>query len=261
MNSSNIDADILGWSLTVGAIISYIPQYYKLYKNKECIGLSLINIFLGCMSCYFNAVGYILINKSNFKCDEYDYYCVHQDLPLTQMVNLWICMNVLFSMYFYYAYKKRNRDILTNLQHNTITNYAEVYTRTKKFVFWYFVIMFIHIIITLIFNGSIYNNTFWKYYANGSNIISSIFSICMWIPQIMETHRLKKARSLSLISVGIHSIGCMFTVIYQMYYINQQVWVVLPYLIGGFLEMVIIGICFYNRHSEFDKNGLFISLL
>jgi uncharacterized protein with PQ loop repeat len=243
MNSNNIKADVLGWCLITGAILSYIPQYYKLYKKKDCSGISLINVFLGCLSCYFNTVGFILINKSKFECDEYDYYCIHKDLPLFQMINVWICMNILFIMVHYYSY-----------QHKQIMNNNVTYEYSIKLYRTYVFVMIVYSILTLLLYVYVHNTTFMKYYANITNIISSITSIFMWIPQIKETYRLKKANSLSLISIGIHAIGCVATIVYQMYYIHQQVWVILPYLIGGFLELVIIAIClYYINYKPYDN--------
>ena len=40
--------------LILGTILSYIPQYYKIIKNKNSNGISNFMLYFGCISCIFN---------------------------------------------------------------------------------------------------------------------------------------------------------------------------------------------------------------
>ena len=57
--SYNIIENILVWSLITGTLLSYVPQYYKIYQNKTPMGLSESTIVCGIYSCVFNVLGTI----------------------------------------------------------------------------------------------------------------------------------------------------------------------------------------------------------
>ena len=78
------------------------------------------------------------------------------------------------------------------------------------------------------------------------SIISSVFSIIMWMPQIRTTHKTGEQGSLSIISLLVHAVGCLITVIYQCYFNNVSILVIASYIISFVLEMYIVVICILN---------------
>ena len=81
------------------------------------------------------------------------------------------------------------------------------------------------------------------------NIISSICSAVMWFPQIYKTYQLQTDYSLSILALSIHSFGCFVTVIYQIGFANQGLYVVLSYIIGGISEGAVVCMVLYYRRK------------
>ena len=50
------------WILILGTLISYTPQYYKIYKNKNTHGISESMLIFGIYSSYLNVLGTIQEN-------------------------------------------------------------------------------------------------------------------------------------------------------------------------------------------------------
>ena len=84
------------------------------------------------------------------------------------------------------------------------------------------------------------------------NILASILSVAMWIPQLYTSYKIKKEGSLSLIALFIHCIGCILTVIYQVILSKQDFTVGLPYLLGAILELFVIIVCVYYKNKSIN---------
>ena len=84
------------------------------------------------------------------------------------------------------------------------------------------------------------------------NILASILSVAMWIPQLYTSYKIKKEGSLSLIALFIHCIGCILTVIYQVILSKQDFTVGLPYLLGAILELFVIIVCMYYKNKSIN---------
>ena len=82
------------------------------------------------------------------------------------------------------------------------------------------------------------------------NIISTVASLVMWLPQIYTTYTLKNNHSLSLVALSIHAFGCLTTVIYQGVFIKQPIWVITSYIVGFISETSIVIICLYYSHRN-----------
>ena len=68
----------------------------------------------------------------------------------------------------------------------------------------------------------------------------------MWIPQIITTFKDKNEGSLSLISLGCHSTGCLLVIIFQI--LEKQAFsVILPYIIAFICESWLVLYCLYIK--------------
>ena len=52
--SKEIIGEIIGWILISGTILSYIPQYYRIYDRKTSKGISEWMLIFGGFSCIYN---------------------------------------------------------------------------------------------------------------------------------------------------------------------------------------------------------------
>ena len=99
MNLKNIAEFILSWGLIIGSLVSYIPQYYKIYKTKSTLGISEYMLISGVMSSYFNVLGSVQENYSTvMDCDK-GWDCYHIYLPIIQLGSSYMCF-LLFYSYF-----------------------------------------------------------------------------------------------------------------------------------------------------------------
>jgi len=143
-------------------------------------------------------------------------------------------------MFVYYAKKNHKIRLFTEsllLKTTDKNNYN--FRNIKLGFFAYIIIVIIFWILFGFFSINYKNNTLY-YYGQTMNIIASITSISMWIPQIIKSCKLREPGSLSIIALAIHAIGCIITFVYQVFMSNQSFFIGFPYLIGAILETSVI---------------------
>jgi uncharacterized protein with PQ loop repeat len=250
--SYNIIENILVWSLIAGTLLSYVPQYYKIYQNKTPKGLSESTIVCGIYSCVFNVLGTIQQDFYSLTHCRINHSCYADIIPIIQLVAPLICIVILYAYYLLYA---RNLysflpDINTDSYARNSEKILQIYTRSKYHVIINTLLIVLFILIntvcsvnTIVNSGKVYN------------IISAIFSIVMWFPQIYMTYQLKTAHSLSLIALTVHSLGCFATVIYQRFLLHQNWLVIANYIIGGLSEGFIVCLIMYYRKCKYSNSN------
>ena len=242
----NIFSNILVWGLIIGTYISNIPQYYRLYKRKNVLGISEQMLIFGICSCILSVMGTFMKNKTdiNNKCGSSKYDCYILITGLLQLLGPYICAHIFYVMYYYY-FKKQ---VLILINHE-LPKIKEVKRRFYiVFIFTGFIIIYsiINFFLTSQKVNDINNEVF--------NITSCLFSIIMWLPQIYETYKIKGNYSLSILALTIHCLGCILTIIFQFFLNHQNIFVVLPYIIGAILEFIVIVLCSYYQCKGKDDN-------
>lgn len=246
-----IMGSILVWGLIIGTLLSYVPQYYKIFKKKNTKGISEYTILCGVYSCLLNISGTILENyNSLYYCTNHN-NCYNKIIPIIQLLAPYICMVTLYVFYLKY-YKLEG---VPNISYY----YISAKERNKKIAIITIVLNISFIVTTIILVKCL---SFRKLSTVGKifNIASSCVSTIMWIPQIYKTYTVKNDYSLSLVALTIHSIGCFITVVYQVGFANQGLYVVLSYIIGGISEAsIVLMILYYRKYYNIkDKNLLII---
>ena len=228
--------NLFGWVLISGTIISYIPQYIKLYKYKTTIGISELMLIYGALSCLFNVIASIEVNREGIsKCKD---DCYNIFLPIVQLTIPWITGLIFYAMFIYY-YKEYDRvRVIFNLYKFTAIN---------------LVVFLVTFIVNYFSNSFDTDETVSIVYS----ILSSIFCIIMWIPQIRTTIETREEGSLSLLSLFIHALGCLVTVIYQSLTNKSMFWVITSYIISFITEMGIVTICIYFKRIKKRKEVTF----
>lgn len=221
---------ITGIGLIVGTFLSYLIQYIKLYKNKNNDGISYFMLVLGCISSMTNFVGLTSVET---------YYKNVLVLPLIQIMTPWICIFIFYSMFLYYSRKNYKIKYFTEslLIYTKPFDYNEY--KKHKYVFFSYILFTISLWFLFYVFKNKYNANLY-YYGQSMNIIASITSIIMWMPQIIESYKLREPKSLSILALAIHSLGCFITFVYQVFMNNQTILVGFPYLLGGLLEVCVI---------------------
>lgn len=222
---------ITGVSLIIGTFLSYFIQYFKLYRNKNNDGISHYMLVLGSLSSMTNFVGLTSIETYNNNI---------LILPLLQMITPWLCIFIFYSMFVYYAKKNHKISLFTENLLLKTTDKNNYNFRNIKYVFYSYIFLVIILWILFGFLTINYKNNPLYYYGQTMNIIASITSVLMWIPQIIKSWKLRESGSLSIIALAIHALGCIITFVYQVFMSNQSFYIGFPYLIGAILETSVI---------------------
>jgi uncharacterized protein with PQ loop repeat len=211
---------LLGLFIIIGTFVTYSFQYKKLYDKKNTTGINDNMLLLGCLSSCLNLIGGISGNMKLININASNIF----SLPIIQLFSPWICLQINYLIYYLYDNNQKNK------------------LKFKMFNLMIFIILFI------VYPIMITNcNNNYLIIANILNAFASIFSILMWVPQIITTYRSKTPGSLSLISVGCHSIGCLMVIIFQL--IEKQLFsVTIPYIVALLCEAWIVIYCYLHRH-------------
>jgi hypothetical protein len=219
---------ILGWIIIVGTFITYSFQYKKIYNLKTIVGINDNMLLLGCSSSAFNLMGIIGSNLIYFQ--KYNTNLYFKLLPIIQILAPWICLQIIYSIYFIYDTNEYSR------------------TKFKYFNIAQFIILLIVFPITVFLKFNDYAG-----FSDAFNIIAAITNIAMWIPQIITTCINKTPGSLSLLSVGFHSLGCILVIVFQLLE-KESFTTIIPYIVSAICEGWLVGYCTYigylNRKNE-----------
>jgi uncharacterized protein with PQ loop repeat len=217
---------ILGWMIIIGTFITYSFQYKKLYDIKDINGINDNMLLLGCASSAFNLMGIIGNNLTILpKYTHAELY--YKLLPIIQILSPWLCLQINYLIYYIYEKNTYNR---------------------KKFVYFNIVLIIILLIIfpiTAVYMYSNYNGL-----SDFLNCISTIMSIAMWVPQIITTWKNKKEGSLSLLSLGCHSVGCLLVIVFQ-FLEKQSFTTILPYIVALGCEGWLVGYCLRIKYINY----------
>lgn len=241
--------NIIVWGLILGTLLSYTPQYYKIYKSRTTKGVSEKSIIFGVYSCLFNVLGTIQQDyKSIHNCKKNN-NCYDTWIPIVQLCAPFLCMIGLY--WFYLSYVSGEYSLVAlagkddSILVSTYLKRLSIYRRGRYNLFFSIAVTAISLIINIIGDGhsiTLCGEIF--------NIISAILSVVMWIPQIVKTYELKSAHALSLAALSIHSFGCFVTIFYQSVIMKQNFLVISNYFIGGLCEGSIVLMALYYKRKK-----------
>lgn len=235
--------NILVWGLIAGTLLSYTPQYYKIFKNKHTKGISESTIMFGVYSCLLNVLGTIQQDYSRIRYCRQNNNCYNSWIPIVQLIAPLLCMIILYVFFLLYVSGNNNSNRKPNIIELRRLN--RVYRRSQLNL----ALCGIFILITLIINTTLHSQDI-VLCGKIFNTTSAGLSILMWLPQILITYKLKSDHALSLIALSIHSLGCFITVLYQGVIMKQNFLVIGNYVIGGIAEGSIVFMVLYYRKKN-----------
>lgn len=239
----------IGITIIILSFISYLPQYFKIIQMKGVIGISALSLFIGCVSSFCNFFGTFLLDAHFWQCckqNEFTHFkCFKTLLPIVQLLFFWIFLNVFYILFIIYFNKSSNSDMNE--------------TRSSKAInisFWVYILLFpVMLGITGMFL-LVATNIISKHiilYGNILNIISSALTIIIWAPQIYTTYKERDFITLSPITLGIQSVGCIFIFLYQVLLSKSDLSIGIPFLLAGIQELIIVGMGLYFKHKDKKK--------
>jgi uncharacterized protein with PQ loop repeat len=237
---------ILGTLLLVGIIGSFVPQYIEFYKKKSNEGISSYFMFVSTLSTNASFVNAMIFYRDAFdsclgenqmeKINSSE--CYGEILGFLQILTLWLCLLVQYSLFIYYAHNNRNPNIPPNYQNN------------KEFDRIVFVI---HLLISVGFIAiGIFVDTKkmdHHTYAHMMGLISLIGGVTQYLPQLYKTFRYKRIGSLSIISMMIQVPGSYVWVIFLFFQSSSNLTTWIPYLVSGTLQLILFLMCLYIKYK------------
>jgi len=227
---------IIGTILTIGILLSYIPQLHLVIKNKSVKGINYTTIILANIGSVCNLLGVIFIMYDSFSCCENvsANHCAQILLPMIQMTSPWIAQITLLMLFISWNSRRE----------------LSRYYRITLMIYLLLTILFITI-------GIIIAKCYNKYnvaYGNVLDTISSILSCLIYIPQLIHTYRIKTSGNFSLLMLGIQMPGAFAIFIYQSFMGHTSVSTGIPYLISGIQQLVLLIMCiYYDYYSSYNR--------
>jgi len=229
--------------ITFGIILSYVPQYHRIYIKRSSEGLSRQFLFLGSCSSIFTFTNIILISTNARNCcysgQLSPFNCINSLLNLIQIGVQCTCATLILVLVL----------ILTkgSIKQDKIEYEKIVFV--GKLVFLHVVASVVQIIIGL--NGStrlLYS------IANVNGLLSTLLTIIKYVPQIYTTYHLKHPGTLSIGMMCIQTPGgFIFTA--TLFFTKGSHWSSwVSYLVAACLQGLLLSLCIYYEY--FQNHGI-----
>ena len=118
--TANIFGNLLVWGLISGTLLSYLPQYIKIYNTKSVRGISESTIVMGIYSCVFNIIGTIQEDYESLIHCRQNNDCYDKIIPIVQLISPGLCFTILYLFYVYYNIHNEDQSLLSGHQKYTI---------------------------------------------------------------------------------------------------------------------------------------------
>ena len=113
-SSITIIGNVMVWGLIIGTLLSYTPQYYKIYKSGTTKGVSEKSIIFGVYSCIFNVLGTVQQDYKRLHDCSKNNNCYDAFIPIVQLCSPFLCMLLLYWFYLKYISGEYSLVNLTN---------------------------------------------------------------------------------------------------------------------------------------------------
>ena len=228
--SSSIVGIVLGFGLSVGSILTYVPQLYNIIKNKSVQGISepsliLMNIGMMCLN-----MNLVIRSWNYFFCQSFQ--CFSNLLPLINVTISWLMTCIYYIIYITYKIKNTEKRAISAL----------------KYTWTYF--LFAILIITLALGEKIENNsTFFGTYEKVLGVSSAVLNSLVYLPQIYVLLRDKNNGNISILMYALQTPGNLLLIVFHILFGNPiTTW--LTYLVVLFEQLVILVLLLFFRFSK-----------
>lgn len=227
--------------ITIGIIVSYLPQYRRIYIKKTSEGLSTNFLFLGSCSSIFTLTNIILVSSKARHCCYIGalnfFNCLNSQLNLIQIgIQCTCAILILVVVLLQTRYSiKQDKD-----------EYARIVT-VGKFVALHGIISIIEV-----FTGLYTNRTLLLTIAQINGLLSALLTMMKYVPQITTTYRLKHPGTLSIGMMCIQTPGgFIFTM--TLFFTKGSHWSSwVSYLVAALLQGTLLLLCIYYEYIRND---------
>lgn len=226
--------------ITLGIVISYLPQYYRIYKKQTSEGLSVNFLLLGSCSSIFTFTNIILISARARYCCRIGaltvFNCISSQLNLVQIGLQCTCgvMILVFVIMCTKSSVKQDKEEFKRIIH------------VAKFVVLHFVLALAQVIVAFSSSRSVLLGI-----AQVNGLMLTLLTVIKYVPQIYTTYKLKHPGTLSIGMMCIQTPGgFIFTA--TLFFTKGSHWSSwVSYFAAAMLQGTLLLLCIYY---EYNKN-------
>lgn len=225
--------------ITGGIFVSYLPQYYRIYKKQTSEGLSVSFLLLGSCLSIFTFTNIIMISSRARYCCRIGaltlFNCLNSQLNLIQIGLQCTCaiMILVLVIVFTRGSLKQDRDEFKRIIH------------VGRLVLLHGIALVIQIIVAFTTNRSIL-----LYLAQLNGLMSTLLTVIKYVPQIVTTYNLKHPGTLSIGMMCIQTPGgFVFTA--TLFFTKGSHWSSwVSYLVAALLQGTLLLLCIYYEYID-----------
>jgi len=231
----NISGIVLGAFLSIGGILTYIPQFHKIVKNKSVDAISepcllLMNLAMMCLT-----MNSLIYNWSYF----FTFDIVNL-LPFITIAISWLMVLVYYVIFITYKIKNLEKRLISGL----------------TYIFTYLICLLL--IIALALGEKMeHNKKFFIIYADILGITSAVLNGLVYIPQIYTLLKEKNNGNISILMYALQTPGNIVIIIFQSLIYKQAVSTWITYLVilieQGIILAIMIRYYFKEEIVEDDE--------
>ena len=229
---------VFGLCLTFASVLTYIPQFYAIVKNKSVSGISELSLILMNIGMFALSTNLIIISWQAFFCSPFTVSCFSNLLPFIHVLTSWLMTLVYYIIFITYKMKNREKRMISGL------NYMITY------------ILFVILIVTLSLTEKVaHNEKFFEIYEKVLGILSAVLNGLVYIPQIYSLMKNKTGGNISILMYALQTPGNALIIIFQCVLYNEKITTWLTYVIILCEQSVILMllIIFYYKKRKEDQ--------
>lgn len=238
-DSEPLYAYILGLSLCIAGVLSYIPQYYSLIQSKQTTGISEFSLLILNIGGATLTANSFILNYWRFQCYENcsALLCTGNLLPLWQITFGWLVVLPLYFIFVRYKIQGSQKRILSDI----------------RYLMTYVLFIASMLILGIVEKAFATNSsTFFQVSAIMLGVLSALCSCVVWIPQIVKLLRTQDPGGLSLLMFLIQTPGNIMVIILQLLYRqNWTTWITYVVLLveQGTIVIILLVLKYREKHG------------
>lgn len=223
--------------ITVGIFISYLPQYRRIMQKETSEGLSTNFLLLGSCSLIFTFTNIILISSRARYCCRIGaltlFNCLNSQISLFQIGLQSVCaiLILVFVILWTRNSVKQDKD-----------EYVRI-VRVAKIVVAHGIISIIQIVVAFVSTRLVL-----LLLAQFNGLMSTALTIIKYVPQILETYRLKHPGTLSIGMMCIQTPGGFVFALSLMFAKNNHWSSWISYFVAAMLQGTLLILCIYYEY-------------
>lgn len=231
MSSLKISSAVL---ITLGSLISYVPQIHKIVINKSVDGISQISLVLTNMGMFCLTMNSLIFTWTSI----INHHWI-EILPFVQIASSWLMVLIYYIIFLLYNFKKQKKRFIYGLHY--LTTY----------------ILFVIFLISLTIGEyeSVKNqDNFFDIFARALGYCSAIINSVVYIPQIIEIYRKKSVGSNSFVMYFMQTPGNAIIILFQAVVYNGHISTWITYVIVFIQQTIVLLLMTYYHYSPVDKS-------